>query len=76
MFTYDFPCGIEDISRFFFESSLEEFFHADLPDEAESLAIFAFGVRESGLFGDFSNFGFEQMSYRKYRFCKLLSREA
>jgi hypothetical protein len=76
MFTYDFPCGIEDISRFFFETSFKEFFHTDFSDEAKSLAIFAFSIWKSGFLSDFSNFGFEQMSYRKYRFCKLLVREA
>ncbi len=59
MFTDDLPIGIEDMTRLFLESSLEKFFHTDFSDEAKSLAIFAFGVWESGFFRDFSDFGFE-----------------
>ncbi len=75
MFTDDLPIGIEDMTRLFLESSLEKFFHTDFSDEAKSLAIFAFCIRKSGFFRDFSDFGFQQVSYRKMRSRKLLFRE-
>jgi hypothetical protein len=36
--------NIEDISRFFWKSLFEEFFHRDLSDETEPLTIFAFSI--------------------------------
>jgi hypothetical protein len=41
-----FPSLVEDISRFFWESFLEEFFHRDLANETEPLTIFAIRIWE------------------------------
>jgi hypothetical protein len=68
MFTYDSSTGIEDISWLFRESAFEEFFHTDLADEAESLAIFSFCIWESCFLCDLSDFRLKKMSDREYCF--------
>lgn len=65
MGTNNFSGSVEDIAGSFFDLSLEEFLHTDFPDEAESLTIFAFGIREICLFRDFTHFRLEKMPDRE-----------
>lgn len=71
MRTDDFPSSIEDISWFFFDALLEEFFHRYLPDKAKPLAIFAFCIWKICLFGNLANFGLQEVSDRENRFREL-----
>lgn len=59
------PMSVENISRFFVETLLEEFFHAHLPYKAEPLTIPAIRIRKSRFFGDFTNLELIQVSDRE-----------
>lgn len=57
--------SVDDISRFFWEFSFEKFLHTNFPDEAESLAILAFCIREICLSSSFTNLRLGEMSNRE-----------
>ena len=60
-----FPTRIEDISRLFWDTFFEKLLHTDFSDKAESLAIFAFCIWESGIFRDLTDFTLHEVSDRK-----------
>lgn len=56
--------SVYDFSRFLRDVLLEKIVDADFADEANALAVLAFGVRESGFFREFAEFRLEQMADR------------
>jgi hypothetical protein len=56
MFADDLTLTGYDFSWFFWDAFFEKFLHTHFPDEAETLAIFAFCIWQSGFFCDFSDF--------------------
>ena len=62
---------VHDVSRLFGKAFAEEFPHGNLSDEAESLAVLAFGVREPRFAGDSADFGLGDVPYWKIRFLDL-----
>ena len=62
---------VHDVSRLFGKAFAEEFPHGNLSDEAEALAVFAFGVGEPRFAGDPADFGLGNVPYWKIRFLDL-----
>lgn len=71
MFAKFLSGGVHDVSRLFRKALPKELAHGDFPDEAEALAVFAFGVGESGFAGNLSNFGFGNAAHREVRLFDL-----
>lgn len=59
--------SVHDVSRPLGKAFAEEFPHGNLSDKAESLAVLAFGVRESGFSGDSADLGLGDVPDREIR---------
>ena len=63
--------GVHDRSRGIGDMPLEEVLHRHLPEEADALAVLAFGVRQLRVGGELAHFGLQQFADREDRLREL-----